>query len=120
MHTSINKFIFKGNPNEIVIDRDYNRELFKFDENGEFITDNLRIVGKAVGHFDYLELKDGMTGFPVEEIPFTDETVLEEVEEAKEEVEEEVKLSKCKKCGMEFENKGEFLAHSRKCKGDVE
>jgi len=26
--------------------------------------------------------------------------------------------SKCKKCGAEFENKGDFLAHSRKCKGD--
>ena len=48
------------------------------------------------------------------------ETVVETVEE-KEIIEENLQekpKSKCKKCGIEFENKGQFLAHTRICKGD--
>ena len=100
-HKSINKFLFKGDPNQVVIDKQYGRELFRFDEKGEFLTDNLRIIGKAVGHFGYIELKDG--------------TKLE----VKEEIVTEASYT-CEKCGKEFKNKGLFTAHTNKCKGVIE
>jgi hypothetical protein len=58
----------------------------------------------------------------VEEYESVIETV-EEVEdvEAVEVTEEPAKVivGTCKKCGSEFENKGEFLAHARKCGKEV-
>ena len=126
MYTSINKFKFMGKPNEIIIDRESNRALFQFDENGEFITDNLRVIGKAVGHFDYLEIREGSESEAVEATPEVIEETIDEKEvekvkqiKAKKEKEPyEPKIYECKKCGEKFDNMGYFLAHTRICKGD--
>lgn len=87
------KYLFKGEPNLVVIDKQYNKIMFRFDEKGEFVTDNLHIIGKAYGHFDCKELKD--------------EEIVNSIEEFK-----------CEKCGKVCKNKQGLNTHLRTCKGE--
>lgn len=99
------KVLFKGNPNEFIKDKYTNKIMFKFDENGEFVTEDLYIISRARNFFDSLEIK--------EEIKNENNNV--EVEDTNKEVKEEKKEFICKYCNEKFEKKGLLLAHYKKC-----
>lgn len=101
------RYKFFGEPNLLVKTRkkvpyegtiDF-KPLFRFDEKGEYITDDADLIEKLKSRFDHIQI------FEVETLPF----------EAEEEPKEEVKF-KCKKCDFETANKGELMAHYRKHK----
>lgn len=98
---------FYGEPNMGVFEivrkkngmRKVKRELvFRFDDNGEFVTDDESLIKRLMHRFAH---EEGSTA----------EVAVEKVEET--EVKPEVKLRKCKKCDFTCENQGELLAHYR-------
>lgn len=93
------KRLFKGEPNLVVIDKNTHRTLFQFNENGEFITEDLSIIGKAYGKFDSIEIKE--------------EVNMEEIKEDKEEL-------ICPKCGKVCKSKIGLVSHIKSCKGSEE
>ena len=78
---------FYGEPNLLVNTRKKvngmykNTPLFRFDKNGEYETEDKRLIEKLKLNFKY----------------------------------ENSETHKCKKCGLEFDNMGNLLAHYRKC-----
>jgi hypothetical protein len=74
---------FYGEKNLVVIDSEKGTKLFQFDGNGEFETDDEKMIKRAVPYFKH---------------------------------EDNIETMKCKKCGAEFTNKGELLAHYRQHK----
>jgi hypothetical protein len=72
-------------------------KAFRFDENGIFETENIRLIALLKKRFKFEEV-----------------TKQEEIkEEIIEEVTEEKKVYSCKHCNYETNNKGELLAHYR-------
>lgn len=102
------KYKFFGQPNMLVKMRHRvpfqtvveHKPAFRFDENGEYVTDDEELIEKLLSKFD---------GVPMEEVEVTEEATEEEPQ----------LLYRCRKCGDGFDNKGKLLAHSRKC-GKVE
>ena len=98
------KYIFFGEPNMLVKEQKkkyysmelINKPLFRFDDKGEYVTEDERIIDKLKSRFDHRDI----------------------TEEKEESEKIEIEKYKCKKCGTEFENKGKLLAHSKTCKGD--
>lgn len=86
---------FYGNPNETIIERKYNqftkkqlnKKLFVFDNNGEFQTEDIKLIEKLKQHFKY------------------ENNAIESD-----------KIFKCKKCDFTTNNQGELLAHYRQHK----
>ena len=75
------------------------KPLFRFDSNGEYITENEELIKKLKSRFDHVQILE-------EVIPF--------IEEIKEEIEKPKKVIICKQCGAIFDNIGLLLAHARK------
>lgn len=96
---------FKAEPNLYVrisnkiVQRTTGLKGLKFDENGEYETENPMMINVLNQNFE------------------KSEEIKEVVEEIKEPIEAiEVKLFKCKKCEFETDSKGELLAHYREHK----
>jgi hypothetical protein len=87
------KYVFYGQPNQLVKDRKRKpmstefifKPLFRFDEKGEYITDDPKLIEKLKRKFKF--------------------KMLEEVEQQTTFI--------CKKCGESFVNKGFLMAHHR-------
>ena len=94
--------IFQGTPDMLVrITRKIpgvRIKMFRFDLNGEYETENVRL-GKLLSN-----------RFPVKE------PIVEPEVEVKGEPKVESKTYSCKTCGEQFDNKGKFLAHMREHK----
>lgn len=83
---------FFGEPNQHIIDYENLKEKFVFDEKGEFVTEDEKLIKWIRANKNFLK--------------FEDNTKSENIE---------VKIIKCKKCGKPFENMGFLLSHSKKC-----
>ena len=53
---------FFGEPLKIIKSKTSNQPLFRFDTKGEFITDDPEIIRRALGYFDYMEMKAEAVG----------------------------------------------------------
>lgn len=94
--------------------------LFIFDTKGEFITDDEKLIERIKPKFSHIELEYKPIGNRVNVFRQL-ETIKVETNEPKEAIKEpkeeaKTNIIKCKNCGESFENRGSFLAHSRKCK----
>jgi hypothetical protein len=84
---------FRGpDPNVHIIDYEFDKEKFVLDENGEYETDDPKMI-------DWIK---------------KNKNFLKPVEDEKKEAIEEKKMHKCKKCDFETENSGLLMAHYRK------
>ena len=110
------KYLFVGEPNMLVKSRHKVqfentikfKPLFRFDNKGEYITDNEDLIKKLVSRFDHRIIKDEVVE-PIKE---------EKVEEVKEEkVVEITKKFACKKCPKSYDTRSEFMKHIHECKG---
>ena len=90
------KYIWQ--PNVTVIDYLKAEKIFTFDENGEFTTEDEKIIKFMAKNKSFIKCEEN-------EIK-----IIEEIKEVKE-VKEEIKILKCKKCNFKTENKGLLLAH---------
>lgn len=115
------KYIFYGNPNQLVKSRhkvlfenrvDF-KPLFRFNDKGEYITDDEKLIEKLKSRFDHK--------------PYIEETILSEgksevdnlpsKEKEAPQNENKSEIFKCKKCDFKGTSKGQLLAHYKKCKG---
>lgn len=53
---------FFGEPLKIITSKTSGKPVFRFDTKGEFITDDPEIIRRALGFFDYIELKAETVG----------------------------------------------------------
>jgi len=116
-----NIFKFFGEPLKEIKSKASGLTLFRFDTNGSFITDDQEIIKRALGFFDYIELKAETVGDRVKKtitVPQMTITTKEEKEIKADIIDEikEVKIYKCKNCDFETDNKGLLLAHYREHK----
>lgn len=70
--------------------------VFRFDENGEYITDDEKLIARLIKRFKHDETETAKTT--------TTETT---------ETTDEIKLRHCKKCDFTCETQGELLKHYR-------
>lgn len=92
---------FFGEPNMLIKERKkkhFNGEimykpLFRFDKNGEYITDDERLINKLKSRFTYTEMENNVT----------DDNPSE-------------KIYQCKKCDFTTNNMGLLMAHYREHK----
>lgn len=95
-------YIFYGQPNMLVKSRKkvlfqntvQFKPLFRFNENGEYETNDEQLIKKLISRFDHKVMEDTLKN-------------IEAIEE------KEVKKITCKKCGQQFENIGKLMNHSR-------
>jgi hypothetical protein len=85
---------YKYEPNVYIVDYEKLKNMFAFDNNGEFETDDPKLI-------EWIRKNK----------PF-----LKPIDEPVEPQETEQKKYKCKYCNYETENKGELLAHYREHK----
>jgi len=100
---------FFGKPLKEVLSKVTKKVVFRFDTKGEFITDDPKIIERAMGYFDYIPMK----AEPIGE-RFKKGTPIKEENNVK--GEEIKKAYQCKQCDFETDNKGELLAHYREHK----
>jgi len=101
---------FFGEPLKEIKSKLTNKVVFRFDSKGEFITDDPEIIRRAMGFFDYIEMKAEEVGVKVAKTVEVEKMVITTNEP-------KAKEFKCKKCEFETDNKGELLAHYKKCEG---
>lgn len=97
------KYKFFGQPNMMVKERKkkyFNGEimykpLFRFDEKGEYITDNEQLIEKLKSRFEHTEFESNAPG----DKPTEDKKIL-----------------KCKKCDFETDNQGTLMHHYKEHK----
>ena len=53
---------FFGEPLKIINSKATKKPIFRFDTKGEFITDDAEIIKRALGFFDYIEMKAEAVG----------------------------------------------------------
>lgn len=87
---------YKYEPNVYIVDYEKLKNMFTFDNNGEFETEDPKLIEWIRKNKPFLN--------PIDE------------PEKPQEAEQEKKMMKCKKCNYETENKGELLAHYREHK----
>lgn len=86
-----------------------NKVVFRFDSKGEFITDDPEIIKRALGYFDYIELKAETVGERAQKtVVVPAMTITTKDDEPKEE-----NKKHCKKCDFTCDNQGELLKHYR-------
>lgn len=97
---------FYGTPLLIINSKTSNMPLFRFDTKGEFITDDMEIINRSIGHFDYIKLKLEKTGDRVKKTvvyaPITFET------------NNVTDKFNCKKCAFTTDDKMELMQHCRR------
>lgn len=94
------KYKVIGTPNMLVRERKRKpmstefefKPLFRFDGNGEYVTDDEKLIAKLKNRFECT---------PVDE------------EENNADTSEKIKTYPCKKCGESFDNWGLFMSHCR-------
>lgn len=101
---------FFGPPLKEIMSKKTNKVIFRFDTKGEFITDDPEIIERAMGYFDYLELKAEPVGEKVGKTHFVPAMTI--TTKGQEETKEENKKH-CKKCDFICNNQGELLSHYR-------
>ena len=97
------KYKFFGQPNMLIKERKkkfFNGEtlykpVFRFDKNGEYITDDERLINKLKSRFTYTEMESNAPG---------------------DNPTEEKKILKCKKCDFETDNQGTLMRHYKEHK----
>ncbi len=108
------KYKFFGEPNMLVKTKKKTyfenkiqlKPLFRFDENGEYITEDKQLIEK---------LKSRFSCVPIQEIDSKiNQAVENAVEDVKNQIKPEEKVYKCKKCPYETTNMGELMAHYKK------
>ena len=98
---------FYGTPNMGVYEINRNRReagniykrrklLFRFDENGEYVTDDEKLIARLIKRFKHDETETAKT------------TTTETTEKT-----DEIKQRHCKKCEFTCETQGELLKHYR-------
>ena len=100
------KYKFFGQPNMLIKERKkkfFNGEtlykpVFRFDKNGEYITDDERLINKLKSRFTYTEMENNAP---------SDKPIAKQAETT---------TYKCKHCDYTTTNKGELLAHYREHK----
>jgi hypothetical protein len=99
---------FFGTPLKEILSKTTHKVMFRFDTKGEFITDDPEIIKRALGFFDYIEMKAEPVGGKVAKTHTTPAMVITiNGQENKEE------KKHCKKCNFTCDNQGELLAHYR-------
>ena len=92
---------FYGLPNMGVYERKTRRDIaknkrpkliFRFDERGEYVTEDVTLIARLKHKFRYEESK---------------------IENDEIEIKSEIKLRYCKTCGEAFENQGDLMRHCR-------
>ena len=81
--------------------------VFRFDNKGEFITDDDLIIERAKTHFDYIEMKVETVGKRVKVETSTPTIIITS------NIEKVEGKHKCKKCEFSTDNQGELMAHYR-------
>lgn len=79
---------YRYTPNCAIVDYENMKKMFVFDENGEFETEDKKLI-------EWIKKNKGFLK------PFEEQA-------------EETALMECKKCPFETDNKGELMAHYRK------
>jgi len=75
---------FFGEPLKEIKSKESGKMLFRFDNKGEFITDDVMFIKRITGHFDHIELKVNTVGKRVEKIetaPVVNVVVVENIKE---------------------------------------
>ena len=94
------QYKFFGEPNMLVKEKKRTyfentfqfKPIFRFDKNGEYITDNEKLIEKLKTRFRHVPLENDDVN------------------------DKDNKIMKCKKCDFETENKGLLMAHYREHK----
>lgn len=94
------KFFYQ--PNCHVIDYENMKEMFVFDENGEFETDDPKLIAWMRKYKSFIQYEET----PKKQESTTEQPQIDGNTETKKHV--------CKQCGQEFDNMGKLLAHIRK------
>lgn len=100
---------FFGEPLKEIKSKLTNKTVFRFDTKGEFITDDEEIIKRALGFFDYIELKAETVGEKQAKTVTNTPTIITTKNDKPKE-----HLCKYTNCFFETDNKGELLAHYRK------
>lgn len=93
--------IFYGQPSQHIIDYEKCKEVFCFDANGEFETDDLKRIEWIKKNKPFIRHEEIKIENASAQKPGTNETAKGNV-------------MNCKKCDFTCSNKGELLAHYRK------
>lgn len=95
---------FIGTPNHLVVLNPPigNIKRVRFDNNGEFSTENERMIARFHHKFDSKPSDDT-----------AEEQAVEEIDDGSAEVAGEIKQFSCKKCEFVTDNKGSLMAHYR-------
>lgn len=110
---------FFGQPLKEIKSKQSGKVLFRFDTHGEFITSDEKFIERAIGFFDHIELEAKEVGERVKKTHFVPDIVIttkseiKEEPEVKEEKPSEPTIIHCKKCNLDFDNRGSFLTHTR-------
>ena len=103
---------FFGIPLQEIKSKATGKIMFRFDTKGEFITDDPEIIRRALGFFDYLEMKAETVGEKVAKTHTVPAMTITTKDDPEPEPEPDAKLH-CKKCEFSCDNKGELMAHYR-------
>jgi hypothetical protein len=106
---------FFGEPLREIKSKQSGKVMFRFDTKGEFITDDLIIIDRAMGYFDYMPMKAEPTGKKIAKT-FVEPTIKIETKNDKEEISEQKKTLKCKYCEFEADNMGVLMQHYKEHK----
>jgi len=80
---------FFGEPLKIITSKTSNKPIFRFDSLGQFITDDPEIIRRAMGFFDYIELKAETVGEKIAKTYTTPPLTITTKDDKKEEVKKE-------------------------------
>jgi hypothetical protein len=100
---------FFGTPLKEILSKTTHKAMFRFDTKGEFITDDPEIIRRALGFFDYIEMKAEPVGNKVAKTHTTPAMVITTIGQ----VAKEEPKKQCKKCNFTCDNQRELLAHYR-------
>mgnify|MGYP000935007500 CR=1 FL=1 len=109
---------FFGTPLQEIKGAQSGKVIFRFDHKGEYFTDDEKIIARAVGHFDHVEVEAREIGERAKKtivtpgIQFSSED--SEQEPAPESKDKPRKLYACEHCGMEFDAPYKLAQHVRK------
>jgi len=100
---------FFGEPLKIITSKISNQPIFRFDTKGEFITDDPEVIKRALGFFDYIEMKAEAVGEKVKKT-FKNPTLTITIGKENNAI-ENGKMFKCKKCVFETDKQSELMRH---------
>jgi len=93
-------------PNVTVMDFLKGKKIFQFDNKGEFVTEDEKIIEWTKKNKSFIKCEDNVIE-DIEELEEVKEIEIKEVETI------ETTIYNCKKCEFETDNKGLLMAHYR-------